>query len=109
MFVIANIPMDSTKYTTISVTRTNYAALRELGKTGDTFNGVIDRALVIVNAIENHAKNCNSCKEHLKEVLLKWKIKANGLELAHQQFATPSASKNKVLLNFNDCKENNTE
>jgi predicted CopG family antitoxin len=39
--------------TTISVTRDNYLLLKNLGKTGDTFNDVITRLLEIKNQKEN--------------------------------------------------------
>lgn len=36
---------DRHKLTTISVTRENYQALKELGRTGDSFNDVITKLL----------------------------------------------------------------
>jgi predicted CopG family antitoxin len=40
----------SSKLTTIAVTRENYLALKELGRTGDSFNDVISRILKSVEA-----------------------------------------------------------
>lgn len=37
--------MDSVKLTTIAVTRENYQVLKELGRTGDSFNDVLTRIL----------------------------------------------------------------
>ena len=36
---------NSHKLTTISITRENYQALKELGKTGDSFNDVLTKLL----------------------------------------------------------------
>jgi predicted CopG family antitoxin len=45
--------MDTTKLTTISISRENYAILKSLGRTGDTFNDVLTRILEGVE-IQDH-------------------------------------------------------